>query len=190
MHSNFFAHARNVDLVIVIVDNGAERAVMEREDALDEHGYARIVASVSALREPSQIETDWRGVETAREWYEAYGLDYVVEREHGEETLRVTDEVGYSDLDGDDGDILVSLTDERGHGEEAAEGLLAAARRVRAEADRIAELCRDAKDAAVAGDLGGCLQALDEAYRTEADHGDCPMTLSTARACLRAELFI
>ena len=219
MNSYFFAHVRAADLVVVEVMpdyhvssheaaggdwgswplNGADRVVMEREDAEDAvaddpHGYARIVRSVSALRPASEVEGEWHGVETASEWYASYGLDYVVEHSRDEEnsyfeTLLVTDEVGYSDLDGDDGDILVALTDEREIPEEAAEGLLAAARRVREAADRVAELCRDARDAAVAGDLEACLQALDEAYRTEADHGDCPMATATARACLREELF-
>jgi hypothetical protein len=169
---------------------------MEREDAEaavadDEHGYARIVRAVGALRPAAEVEDAWEWLrEAAPDWYAAYSLDYVVRHEDArEETFLVTDEVYYDALDGDDGDIVAALVREREIPEEAAEGIVAAARRVREVADRLEALCRAAKDAAVAGDLDACLRALEEACRTEADHGDCPMTMRTARACLRAELF-
>lgn len=60
------------------------------------------------------------------------------------------------------------------------ETLVALARRVRGDMESIEEALARAADAAIDGDLGGCLEALRDARNLETDHGDDPSTSGLA----------
>lgn len=118
----------------------------------------------------------------AREMYDCYGA-HVTDHEYDDEGELAMERdismqaVEFDWLDDDDDDAVAEkIREEIGCTPDAAEQLLALARRVRADMEAIAEQLDEAVEAYNAGDLDGVSEALRSARSMETDHGDDPST--------------